>query len=111
MNKSKHFIKIRTVALILIPVFTMIISCEKGANTGQEVDPKEVIAQEIEEALRMHVIDPWYPRSIDSEYGGYKCDFDYRWQPSGTQRKMIVSQARHVWSCSKFAQSISWAGL
>jgi cellobiose epimerase len=26
--------------------------------------------------------------------------FDYRWQPEGNQTKMVVTQARHVWTAS-----------
>ncbi len=43
----------------------------------------------------------WYPRVIDTEFGGYLSDFNYKWEQSGRQQKMIVTQARHVWTCSK----------
>jgi cellobiose epimerase len=45
----------------------------------------------------------WYPRVIDNENGGYWSDFDYAWEREGPQNKMIVSQARHIWSASVLA--------
>ncbi|MGD0591200.1 MAG: AGE family epimerase/isomerase [Bacteroidota bacterium] len=40
----------------------------------------------------------WYPLSIDTSFGGYFSDIDYKWKLDGRQNKMIVTQARHVWS-------------
>ncbi|MCX7984822.1 MAG: glycosyl hydrolase [Bacteroidetes bacterium] len=45
----------------------------------------------------------WYPRAIDTVYGGFLSDFNSLWQPEGQQNKMIVTQARHVWSTSNAA--------
>ena len=45
----------------------------------------------------------WYPRSIDTVYGGFLSDFNYAWQAQGVQNKMIVTQARHVWSATNAA--------
>lgn len=45
----------------------------------------------------------WYPLCIDTVYGGYFSDINYKWQLEGEQNKMIVSQARHVWSASTAA--------
>ncbi len=59
------------------------------------------IADEIDSVLRQDVAYMWYPRVIDSAYGGYLSDFDYKWEADGPQNKLIVSQARHVWTCSK----------
>jgi mannobiose 2-epimerase len=40
----------------------------------------------------------FYPLCIDTVYGGYFSDANYKWELSGLQNKMIVTQARHVWS-------------
>jgi mannobiose 2-epimerase len=53
-------------------------------------------AAEFEAALRHDVIDVWFPRSLDREYGGFLCDFDYRWKPDGPNEKLVESQARHT---------------
>ncbi len=42
----------------------------------------------------------WYPLSIDSAYGGFYSDLDYEWKIDGPQNKMIVTQARHIWSAA-----------
>jgi mannobiose 2-epimerase len=45
----------------------------------------------------------WYPLCIDSAYGGFYSDINYEWKLDGPQNKMIVTQARHVWSASNAA--------
>lgn len=45
----------------------------------------------------------WYPACLDTVYGGYFSDFDYGWNVDGRQQKMIVTQARHVWSTANAA--------
>ena len=52
--------------------------------------------EEFKNALRRHVIDPWFPRSLDREDGGFFCDFDRRWRPCGPQLKLLEFQARHT---------------
>jgi mannobiose 2-epimerase len=61
------------------------------------------IADEIERSLKYELLDRWYPLSLDTLYGGFLCDFTYDWSPSGQQNKMLVSQARHLWTVSKAA--------
>ena len=53
-------------------------------------------AAELEASLKRHVIDVWFPRSLDREYGGFLCDFDHRWKPCGPNAKLLKSQARHT---------------
>ena len=48
-----------------------------------------------------NMLPVWYPRVIDNEKGGYFSDFTYDWKPEGSQQKMIVTQARHVWSLAQ----------
>jgi mannobiose 2-epimerase len=43
-----------------------------------------------------HVLDPWFPRSIDRTYGGFRCDFDRRWRPIGPDAKLLAFQARQT---------------
>src|SRR5262249_24438429 len=50
-----------------------------------------------ESALQHHVIDVWFPRSLDREYGGFLCDFDRRWKSCGLNDKLLEFQARHTW--------------
>jgi mannobiose 2-epimerase len=62
------------------------------------------VASEFEAALQYHVIDVWFPRSLDREYGGFLCDFDYRWKPCGRNEKLLEFQARHTWFAAEASQ-------
>jgi len=54
-------------------------------------------------AAKEELIDKYYPRDIDTLYGGYLSTFSFDFQPVGDQEKMIVTQARHTWSTAKAA--------
>ncbi len=90
-----------TILWLMTPaLLTLITACQQNSpiNTSAQ------IAQELEHVLRKDVMELWYPRVIDTVYGGYLSDFDFQWKQDGPQNKMIVSQARHVWTCSKLAE-------
>jgi cellobiose epimerase len=50
------------------------------------------------------ILKSWYPRVVDTAFGGYLSNFDYKWQKKERQEKMIVTQSRHVWTASKAAE-------
>jgi len=54
------------------------------------------LADEIQTALRRHVVDAWFPRCFDTQYGGYLCDFDQAWRQAGPQQKLLEFQARQL---------------
>ncbi|HVY76534.1 MAG TPA: AGE family epimerase/isomerase [Puia sp.] len=62
------------------------------------------IADTIENSLRKELLDVWYPRSVDSLDGGFLSTFNYEFKPTGKQNKMIVTQARHVWTNAKASE-------
>lgn len=47
------------------------------------------------------VLAVWYPRVLDTTHGGYLANWSYDWQMAEQQNKMIVTQARHLWTTSK----------
>ena len=61
------------------------------------------IAKQMRYAAKQGLLDEYYPRNIDTLYGGYLSTFTYDFKPSGAQDKMIVTQARHTWSTAKAA--------
>src|SRR5678816_48699 len=63
----------------------------------------DAILKQMQFAARELLIDKYYPRNLDSVYGGYLSSFSYDFKPVGDQDKMIVTQARNVWSTSKAA--------
>src|SRR6476619_8385270 len=78
--------------------------CICSHSFSQEKNKLDSIAQQMRYAAKQGLIDVYYPRDIDTVYGGYLSTFTYDFQPTGDQDKMIVTQARHVWSTAKAAQ-------
>ncbi|WP_069660322.1 AGE family epimerase/isomerase [Arcticibacter eurypsychrophilus] len=68
-----------------------------------EITERSVIAADMELSARKNLIEVWYPKSVDTVYGGFLSTFNYKFEPLGPQDKMIVTQSRHVWSNSKAA--------
>jgi mannobiose 2-epimerase len=51
-----------------------------------------------------NLLNKWYPLVIDGEYGGYFTNISHDWRLAQEQEKMIVSQARHIWTTAKAAE-------
>lgn len=64
---------------------------------------KQAIAKQMERSARVELLDKWYPRSVDTANGGFLSAFTYDFKVAPDQHKMIVTQARHVWSNAKAA--------
>ena len=62
------------------------------------------IAAQMQNSIQKELLNKWYPQSVDTLYGGFLSSFTYDFKPTGTQDKMIVTQARHVWSNAKAAE-------
>jgi len=88
--------------LLLICTGILLFSCSSPQKVSQSSDQK--IIAELSESLNNGILDVWYPRTIDSISGGFLSDFDYKWEMKGQQNKMIVTQSRHVWTCSTVAE-------
>jgi cellobiose epimerase len=71
---------------------------------AQKKDGRDSILAQMKIAAKELLIDKSYPNNIDKEYGGYLSTFTYDFKPTGDQDKMIVTQARHIWSTSKAAE-------
>ena len=71
------------------------------------MDQKEELAGEFADALRKGIVDRWYPLVVDKECGGYFTNVAYNWKLPPEQEKMIVTQARHVWTLSKLASFLN----
>lgn len=62
------------------------------------------IAAEMEKSIRTEMLNVWYPKAVDTAYGGFLSAFTFDFTPTGAQDKMIVTQARHVWTTAKAAE-------
>jgi len=62
------------------------------------------LAEEVEAALRRDVLDVWFPRTADTENGGFHSDFGRDWKP-GEQSggKFSVFQGRMTWISAQVA--------
>src|SRR6188768_3094751 len=78
----------------------LIICTASGAQPATNLDS---IAAQMRYAAKQGLLDKYYPRDIDTVYGGYLSTFTYDFKPTGDQDKMIVTQARHIWSTAKAA--------
>jgi mannobiose 2-epimerase len=72
------------------------------SNIDSLDNQKSRISTEMQTVLRDE-LKQWYPTCIDSVYGGYFSDLNYQGRVEGPQDKMIVTQARHIWSGSNAA--------
>ncbi len=63
----------------------------------------KIILGEMFEALDKNLLRKWYPLAVDKANGGYYTDVSYDFKIAPVQHKMIVTQARHVWTTSKAA--------
>ena len=50
------------------------------------------------------ILDTWYPRIVDTINGGYWTNFEYDWTLSEDQVKMLVTQARGLWTAARAAE-------
>ncbi len=81
-------------------VFLLVILSFKHKETSPT--SSEQLLPKIEASLD-ELVNVWYPKSIDTINGGFWSDFGYKWDKKGKQDKMLVSQARHIWTASELA--------
>lgn len=94
--------------IIFVPIFFLLLlffGCSGAGNKtllNESQKSCDSTAAQIGDVLD-NIFKRWYPLSIDTVYGGFFSDIDYKWKLSGKQNKMIVTQARHIWSTSNAA--------
>ncbi len=72
-------------------------------------DPQ--LGEKMMSLLNDGILRRWYPLVVDRECGGYYTNISKDWIVSPEQEKMIVSQARHVWTVSKAASFLPERGF
>lgn len=83
-------------------ILLMLLLCTMQLAFTQDTT-LERIQKEMRYAAKEGLLDKYYPRNIDTTYGGYLSSFSYDFRPVGAQDKMIVTQARHIWSTANAA--------
>ncbi|MRI01224.1 N-acylglucosamine 2-epimerase [Kriegella sp. EG-1] len=88
-------------SILFLACVLVLLACKPKEHSKTTIpDP---ILSEIESELE-NLTKVWYPKSIDTINGGFWSDFNYKWEKEGAQNKMIVSQARHVWTSAVLAE-------
>jgi cellobiose epimerase len=85
-----------------VPAFAQVARVKQNA-TPAIGDSKSYprLAAEIEVLLRRDVLDVWFPRALDRQYGGFHSNFSRDWQPAKSEGKFSVFQGRMVWVASQ----------
>ncbi len=97
MKACLQFIKKTPVAILFLLAVTA--SAQKQSRAKKNINDERLqMAAEMDKTIRTELLNKWYPRCVDSLYGGFISTFTYDFLPTGSQDKMIVTQARHVWS-------------
>jgi len=94
MKKSYQFLIMATMVLTMAWGLS---GCKSGEHNDMYLGVK---VSEITQELQNH-LNNWYPRIVDSIHGGYWTNFEYDWTRSQKQEKMLVSQARGLWTASR----------
>ncbi|MCX7798092.1 MAG: AGE family epimerase/isomerase [Melioribacter sp.] len=64
----------------------------------------KITKNEMLKELTKNLLERWYPLVLDKEYGGYFTNISYDFKLMPSQEKMIVTQARHIWTTAKAAK-------
>ena len=84
--------KMSTLSLLLI---ISLLACSQKDKT-QAVESNLIL--ELENAANEQLLDKWYPLILDTIHGGYYSDVTFDFQLGEKHNKMIVTQARHIWT-------------
>lgn len=61
------------------------------------------LAAETEAALQREVLNPWFPRCIDNDHGGFYANYKPDWQPAASEGKFSVFEGRMTWITAEVA--------
>jgi len=85
----------RSIALLSILLILLSNACTSSSQRSAS------LTDELEQSLFNDIIHPWYPRCLDTIFGGYIPNLEYDWSLSdGPQNKALVQQSRHLWTTS-----------
>jgi mannobiose 2-epimerase len=100
---SVNFIAMFLRKLIILHLLLVTAFCLVSFKTPDR-SRKHKIATQMRRSMVNSLLTQWYPLAVDHECGGFLSSFTYDFKPVGNQDKMIVTQARHIWSNAKAAE-------
>lgn len=89
-----------SITMLMFAVFATVHAQQVNSLQKQ----KAGLAVQIEQSIQKALLAPWYPKSIDSLYGGFVSGYNYNFTPAANQDKMIVTQSRHIWVNAKASE-------
>src|SRR5664279_4613568 len=93
-----HSLQIKILFIAFIGSQSALAQSVSKSEAGTE---RRTIAIAMEQSLKHDLLDVYYPRALDTVYGGFLSTFTYDFKPTGSQEKMIVTQSRHTWTNAK----------
>lgn len=85
--------------LLISLIFLSFGSCQTPPGQQEFLGLEESAIDSTTRAL----LQTWYPRIVDTVNGGYWTNFEYDWTRSEEQPKMLVTQARGLWTAARAA--------
>jgi mannobiose 2-epimerase len=86
----------------LVLAGSVLLSCKMFRSSITASDSE--VASEMKSDLVDKILHIWYPAIMDTVHGGFYTNFSYDWKKMPDQEKMIVTQARDVWTACKAAE-------
>lgn len=78
--------------------------CFTGCKSAPEKNTYLGVEQSQIETQLNNLLENYYPRIIDTVKGGYWTNFENDWTLSPDQEKMLVTQARGLWTAARAAE-------
>ena len=102
--RTHRMLRIARILALLLPLgLPSYPGLGAGVVVSQTAPDRAALAAEVRSELEA-LLSAWYPRTTDDEYGGFLSRFDHAWNAETRQEKMIVTQARHVWTTARAAE-------
>ncbi|MCX2836619.1 AGE family epimerase/isomerase [Salinimicrobium sp. MT39] len=80
-------------SLLSALIFTACVSTQDPEGADDEI-----LVEDFEIAAKEQLLNKWYPLSLDHDNGGYYSQITRDFKLGKKQDKMIVTQARHIWT-------------
>ncbi len=95
----KRFTRTLCISMFSLVITGIMTGCKQSPDSGRYFG---IAISEIDLELNS-LLQTWYPRIIDTIHGGYWTNFEYDWTRPVQQEKMLVTQARGLWTASRAA--------
>ncbi len=89
---------------LIFSLFSVVVFTACASKQSSEGPDDEILLEELHTAAKDQLIDKWYPLVLDKEDGGFYSEVTHDFRIGEKHDKMIVTQARHLWTNAKTAQ-------